>query len=231
MSLIIFSFTSCDCVEGEGPIELDQREVEGFNKISLGINAKLILTQEENFFVRVDAQSNILELLETDVQGKTLKIGYGFNCVSEAKDIKIHISMPEIEEIDVSGSGQVICPQRFKTRNIGLIVSGSGGIMIDLAASEIETEVSGSGKIDVSGKAKKLNCEISGSGSLYAFNLRATDTRVKISGSGDAKVYPLSTLDARINGSGSVYYKGEPEIRTDINGSGQVLKKNLNPGS
>ncbi len=74
--LIMFSITSCNCIEGEGYIELEQREVEGFNKISLGINAKVILTQDTNFFLRVDAQPNILEMLKTDVQGKTLKIGY-----------------------------------------------------------------------------------------------------------------------------------------------------------
>ncbi len=224
--IMIYVLSSCNCIVGEGNIELEEREVSGFNKISLGIHAKVILKQDSAYSMRVNAQANILELLKTEVQGNTLKIDYGFNCVRDAREVTIYLSMPELQGVDVSGSGKVICMQGFRTKNLDLDVSGSGEIMMEAAAAFIQSRISGSGKIDIAGKAKKHELDISGSGGIYAFNLRTTDTKVHINGSGDAKVYAIGSLYARISGSGSVYYKGEPELSSDMNGSGQVIKKN-----
>ena len=224
--ILMSVLSSCNCIEGEGNIELENREVTGFDRISLGMDAKVILSQDSIYRLRVDAQQNILEILETKVSGDELKIGYGMNCVSNARDITIHLSMPELRGVEVSGSGRVICARRFKTTSLDLDVSGSGKIMMEVMATDIKSDVSGSGNIDVAGKAKTIDIDISGSGGVYAYNLRTTSVKVNINGSGNAKVYPLSSLFARVSGSGSIYYKGEPEIESKISGSGQVLPKN-----
>jgi len=224
--IMIYALSSCDCIVGDGNVEVEDREVTGFNKISLGIHAKVILKQDSAYSMRVDAQANILELLKTEVQGNTLQINYGFNCVRDVRQVTIYLSMPELQGVDLSGSGKVICMQGFKTTNLDFDVSGSGEIMMEADATLIQSRISGSGRIDIAGKAKKHELDISGSGGIYAFNLRTNDTKVKINGSGDAKVFAIGSLYARISGSGSVYYKGEPKLSSDINGSGRVIKKN-----
>jgi hypothetical protein len=218
--------SACNCIVGEGDTVSEQREVSGFERISLSIDAKVILKQEEDFSLRVDAQSNIIEILETRVQGDVLNIGYGFNCVMDASDITVYLSMPELKGVDLSGSGEVICMQGFDVSDLDLSISGSGEILMELNAGEIRSRVSGSGEIDIAGKAKKLDISISGSGSVYAYNLRTPDVNVNIIGSGDARVYPTESLYAGISGSGSVYYKGEPRVDSDVTGSGQVKKRN-----
>jgi hypothetical protein len=217
---------SCDCITGEGDTVSEQREVSGFDRISLSIDAKVILKQEEDFSMRVDAQVNILEILETRVQGDVLSIGYGFNCVMDASDITIYLSMPELKGVDLSGSGEVICMQGFDVSDLELSISGSGEILMELNADEIHSDVSGSGEIDIAGKAKKLDVSISGSGTVYAYNLKTPDVKVNIIGSGGARVFPTVSLYAGISGSGSVYYKGEPRVDSDITGSGRVKKRN-----
>ena len=217
--------SACNCILGEGDTVAEQREVSRFDKISLSIDAKVILKQEDDYSLRLDAQPNILEILETKVQGDVLTIGYGFDCVMDASDITIYLSMPELKGVDLSGSGDVICMQGFDVSELDLGISGSGEILMELKADEIRSRISGSGEIDIGGKANKLNVSISGSGSVYAYNLKTPDVSVKIIGSGDARVFPTVSLYAGISGSGSVYYKGDPMVDSDITGSGRVKKR------
>jgi len=48
----------------------------------------------------------------------------------------------------------------------------------------------------------------------------------RISLSIEARVFPTVSLYAGISGSGSVYYKGEPQVNSNITGSGRVKKRN-----
>jgi hypothetical protein len=224
--LLALVMVSCDCITGEGDIVTEQRQVSGFDRIRLGINAKVILDQDSSFSLRVDAQPNILDIMETTVEGNVLNINYGVNCVLNSKDITLYLSMPELRGVDVSGSGDVICMKGFRVIDLELGISGSGEIMMELDAENIQSRISGSGEIDIGGKAKSHSIGISGSGTVYAYNLRTNATRARISGSGDARVFALDKLNASISGSGSVLYKGEPVVESHVSGSGSVKRVN-----
>lgn len=224
--LFLLALNACNCITGEGDVISEERQVSAFTKIKLSAATKVILRQDSVFHLKIDGQANILDLLKTEVRSKTLSIDFGFRCVRDAKDVTIYLSMPRLEGIDVSGSGKVICLRKFRTQDLELDISGSGEIIIDLSAREIESGVNGSGEIEITGTTKKHTIDINGSGQVYAYDLRSSDTRVKISGSGDAKVFAVGSLNASVLGSGSVYYKGNPDVRTKINGSGKVQKIN-----
>ncbi len=206
------------------------RELPSFSEISLRISAKVYLEQGENQSVRIVASSETLEQIITEVKGRTLNIRFPNTNIFKRWDpgkIEIYISVPEVDGLNLSGSGDIIS-EKIKTRILELLISGSGNIKIEqLTAERVSATVSGSGniKIEDGGVADELKTRITGSGNIDASGFEAKNVDVQISGSGNSSILSNGSIKARIAGSGNVYYSGNPAIESSIAGSGKVKER------
>lgn len=206
------------------------REVAAFSKIALKISAKVHLEQGDNQSIRVVADSETLEQIITEVKDRTLSIRfpntYIFKKWNPGK-IEIYITVPGVDALNVSGSGDIIS-EEINSRILDLLVSGSGNINIEqLTSEQISASVSGSGNISIKGSkvAEELKSRISGSGNIDASEFEAKNVDVQTLGSGNCSVMSNGSIKARIAGSGNVYYSGNPAIDSSVSGSGKVKKR------
>jgi hypothetical protein len=211
--------------------ERNEREVPSFSEISLRISGKIHLEQGNRQSVRVEAKSSALEEIITEVKGRTLiirfKSSHMFWRSFNPGRVDIYITVPEIDALSVSGSGDIVADSKIKSRILDLAVSGSGDISLkNLDAGRVKAAVSGSGDIliDSGGTADELNIVVSGSGNIKAENFEVKNVDAKISGSGSCMVNAVDYLKARIAGSGNVLYKGNPQIDSSVAGSGRIKK-------
>lgn len=230
-AFILSVATSCEkngvfCYNGNGNIITEQRQPGSFDEIELSMAADVHITQASTYSVSVTASENLMEIIKTEVNGSTLCIETKSNkCIKHNEDIDVHVSMPDISKIKLSGSGNITCPSALNVNDLELIISGSGNITLDsLIAANCDMSISGSGSMFLKGTGtgnnQKIN--ISGSGSVNSLNHAFNDVDVSISGSGSASVWALSTLKTNISGSGDVIYKGNPIITSSSSGSGSV---------
>jgi hypothetical protein len=206
------------------------REVGPFSKISLKISANVYVLQDDKQSLRIVADSETLEEIITEVKDRTLNIRFPSNNIFKRWDpgkIDIYISVPEVDGLSVSGSGDIVSDD-INTRILDLLVSGSGNIKIEqLAAEKVTANISGSGNIVLKegGVASELSARISGSGNVDARGFEAKNVSVQTSGSGNCHVFSNGEIKARISGSGSVYYSGNPAIDSSVSGSGSVKER------
>lgn len=226
---IAVAFTSCkknlfNSVKGKGATVTETRDLSGFDKISLSINADVTYTQDSVYFVEISAQQNILDVITTEISSGELKIGSN-RWIRKHNGIKIIIHSPDLRKIDLDGSGNFDSTGMLTTTGLELEISGSGNIRItSLTASNLDADISGSGNISISGGAvTNEETEISGSGNIEMDNLTANISKAKISGSGSVSVWVLNQLNATISGSGDIKYRGNPAVNTTISGSGSVI--------
>ncbi|GJM36475.1 MAG: DUF2807 domain-containing protein [Saprospiraceae bacterium] len=211
-----------DGVKGEGPVISKTIEVDPFSGIKVTNGADVYIKQGSTQSVSIEAQANIIDLLETEVRNGLWKIGFRKN-IRKHSGIKLYITVPNLDEATVSGSGSINGENSFTTRGGFLTgVSGSGDIVLDISAEEIKSNISGSGSIRLKGKANALYVDISGSGNVKAYDMNVGDCKVRISGSGNCQVDVSENLEVKISGSGDVYYKGQPRIQSKISGSGNL---------
>lgn len=214
-------------VRGTGPTESEVRTVRDFSRVELKIDAQVILTQGAQREIRVEAQRNILDILETEISGDQLQIEYGRYDVRSHDPIKVYITVPMLSEVEVSGSGKISSTTPWTANSFRAHVSGSGEITMNFAKVDgLRTNVSGSGEMRLNGAAQNHSATISGSGKIYAYELETQDTYTSISGSGKSYVAAARTLDVDLTGSGSVYYRGNPKVSSRISGSGKVVPEN-----
>jgi Putative auto-transporter adhesin, head GIN domain len=232
-AFVIFTMPRCvvdgdgpfwDCENGSGPEVEAVLDMPYFTGVRLEADAKIFITQGGNFEVVVRGEENIIDLLELDVQNDTWVIEFS-RCVKNY-DLEIFITMPVVELLSISGSGEMTGENFIETEDIVLRISGSGSICMGLLAENIDGKISGSGEIELEGEAENLDFSISGSGDLRAFDLITEKADINISGSGDAAVHVLEVLDVAISGSGNVFYKGNPILNVTISGSGDVIDAN-----
>ncbi len=223
--IILSGLYSCEKVVGEGPVVTQLRQIEGFKALSVSIGGQINFQVAPQFKVELQAQQNVLDVLETRIIGEelTLKIRDGKRLSSSAQVI-VNISGPFLKDLHLSGSGNVDVSGNLSTEELDLTVSGSGNIHLQQAALDrLKANISGSGGIFIAAGATRYEqLRISGSGSIDASALMGESGVVDISGSGNARVHLTKSLDASISGSGSVFYRGNPTLSTRISGSGTV---------
>jgi hypothetical protein len=217
---------SCKKVDGEGPLVTQLRDVSNFKSVSVSISGKVNYTIAPQYRVEIEAQQNILDVLQTNKVGDELviKVQDGIK-IKDYDPITVTISAPYAESVNLSGSGMFNLVNDLTANNLNLRVSGSGNITIHKAVltDRLTSTISGSGNITVlDGAVKNETLTISGSGGTDLSFLSTENTNATISGSGDIRVNVSQALDATISGSGSVWYHGNPLVSTHISGSGKV---------
>lgn len=229
---IALLMSACDYIggeriEGSGNLTTQERAITGFSAVKSSGSFDVYLSSGATQSVRIEADDNLHEYIETTLNGTELDIDTkeGYRLDSD-KDIKIFLTSPQFDKVHLSGSGNIISQSQIVgNAKIDLSVSGSGNIKVDLRAPAIDAHMSGSGDIDLSGEAKKFEGSLSGSGNIRAMNLKTEETSIRISGSGNADVFASTKLDVHVTGSGDVRYKGGvQQVTSNITGSGSVKK-------
>lgn len=210
------------CIEAEGEVVTREISLDNFSKIELTGSSKVTLMQGESQVVRITAAQNLIDLLNREVKSDEWEIKFN-RCIESAEDISIEITIPEIEELSVEGSGSIKGDGLISSNLLELSVDGSGELDLNIDAKELESEINGSGDLKLKGNTKTHEIEINGSGDVEAYELTSDEATVEINGSGDVKLDVSYSLEVEVNGSGDVYYKGNvKKIDSDISGSGKL---------
>ncbi len=221
-----FAILSFDNVDSSQQLNED-RKLPTFENISLSIHADVHLMQGEKQLVRIEASDKTLKLIKTEVNGKTLNISFNKNFVSNTGKITIYITIPKIEALRVTGSGNITADKAITSNEMDMVVTGSGDIeLAKLQCKELNAMISGSGDININDGqiTNELEVAVTGSGDADFENIPTKEADISITGSGTVKVNTSEKLNIQITGSGDVYYKGAGTINVDITGSGKARK-------
>ncbi|MDT8402229.1 MAG: head GIN domain-containing protein [Bacteroidales bacterium] len=203
----------------------ETRDLDNFTGVGFGVAGTLIIEQGGNFSVVLEGDEDYLKEIETTVRGDILVIRHGRWMTFNNKKVTVYVTMPEIEELNVSGSGNIIAEKSIKTGDLDMSISGSGNIKLsELTAESIDCSISGSGSLELKGSAEEGELSISGSGKYRGNDFRLETLDVSISGSGTCYTSVEESLIARVSGSGDIYYSGSPRVDARVSGSGKVRK-------
>jgi len=208
-----------------GPMTKKQLNLDDFDGIGLTLSADVHIRQGSQQSVEIEAKESVIENITKEVKNDYWKIGFDRKMRNYDK-ITIWITIPDLERLSVSGSGDIKGKGMFEDLDeIDLSVSGSGNIHLEFEANETYCSVTGSGDIEVAGKTKNQKISITGSGDVDSSDLSTEECVVRITGSGDCEVNASDNLEVYITGSGDVDYKGDPNVRSRILGSGDIRNR------
>jgi len=218
-------------VQGSGRIVKQARQVGNFKGLSLGVPGHLELRIGNTESVTIEADDNLMPLIETVIDNGMLKIRpTKRNLNLESKSIRVVVQARSIERLALGGSGSIEADP-LRARKLDVDLGGSGSIKLKGVESDtLAVALGGSGDLKAErGTVGKLSVSIGGSGDVDLGRVQANSASVTIAGSGEATVWPRNELSATIAGSGDVNYYGDPQVSKSTLGSGGVRRMGAAP--
>lgn len=227
---ITFSLQSCNddelsCIRAGSNNITEPRDLENFHSIVINTVGNLKITQGPEFDVKLTGPDNVVPLILTDVQNNVLNIS-SQNCFNGSYELVIEITAPDIRLISMAGVGNIETTNTIASEEVTIQLTGIGDVNATLNVEKVHTLISGQGTITYTGLADFHELICSGQFSLKSYDLITNHTSIRIIGSGDSEITANENLDVVIEGSGNVYYKGSPQINSNITGSGAVINAN-----
>ncbi len=192
-------------VRGSGPVvtrTLDLDDIRGF---VVSGSQNVVVTQGSPQEIVVEGQANLIDILSTRVRDGIWEVRFTEN-TRGTEDFTVFVTVPDIDQINVSGSGNI---------------SGDGDLNLDV----LSIAVSGSGNVSLAGSVDEQTIVVSGSGEVSNYSLSSRQTTATVSGSGEVRVTATEVLNATVSGSGDIRYRGNPAtVNQSVSGSGQVTE-------
>jgi hypothetical protein len=218
-------------VTGSGQVTTVKRELASFHEIAVNLHGKIELIQGDSEGIAIEADDNLLPLIETVVKNGELIIRpvKGVNLSGKTK-IKVTVNARNIDSLSLTSSAE-LSAARLQSPKLAGSIAGSGKITIkELQSDDLSVSIAGSGSFEAQGAAKALDVNIAGSGDVSTAKLSTQDAKVSIAGSGDATLWVRKGLSVSIAGSGHVRYYGEGALRDSSTvGSGRVKQLGTTP--
>jgi hypothetical protein len=198
-------FTSCGTttIKGSGNIVTESRSVSGYTALSFSCAGDLNITQGDTESLSITTDDNLMEYIETSVQGDTLLIEVSDGVsLDPSEGIDFDISVIDLNNIAFSGAGSIEADS------------------LNVAASTFDIKVSGVAECTIAGQVEEQNISASGTLTYDAADFQCFTATVDISGVGDVTVWVSDTLDVVISGVGDVRYYGPSDVTVNENISG-----------
>jgi hypothetical protein len=217
ITCIVVVTTSVGCIDkrhllrGEGSILTDERPVSSFREIECDgdLEVRIQYASSSQRRVVVTGYQNLLAAFETNVSNGRLSLKFKDKYWNiRNNNLEVTVYTPDLERLDINGSGDVEVRDELQWPKLEVNVSGSGSVRI------------------LDGDFQELNLKVNGSGTIHAEDALAKDVFAEVSGSGYIATTVSRYLWARVYGSGTIDHWGHPNnTDTRTEGSGRINRK------
>jgi hypothetical protein len=218
-----------DCFKNTGKDITEKRDVAFFDKIELNDNVNLVITQSDEYSISVRGGKNLLKKIKTEIVDGTLSISNNNSCNwmrSFDREITVYANVEVINTIDYRGSGDLSSSNALVSDSLLLNVwegAGKVDLNIDVLRNIIYFHI-GTADVYYRGKANLAYITASSFGPIHAEELDVGIIYMRSEGSNDCYVHPITRLEATIKNIGNIYYKGNPVVILNDEGSGELIK-------
>ncbi|MEM0994624.1 MAG: head GIN domain-containing protein [Bacteroidota bacterium] len=196
---------------GNGQVEKETRKVSNFSAISVEDGLDVHIRMGSRQEVIVEADENLLDLIETEVSGNKLR-AYVSKSIRNAEAMDIYITVTSLESLSSSGGSDVFSKGVLKANELQVRSSGGSDVYLDLDVDYLECQTSGGSDATLKGAVNRVVLTCSGGSDFDGKELNIGKAKVRTSGGSDAYIQVEKELDIEASGASDVYLYGSPKI-------------------
>jgi hypothetical protein len=214
---------------GSGRVVTREEAFTGFDRVEVGNDFKVEITQSDTYRVVVRVDSSFEQRLEVVKEGSTLKIGLkdeGGGGGIQAGTREAEIAMPELSGLSLSGSSDGTISGFKSTVAVDVGLHGASSLQGDIEAGDASFDAQGGSEATVSGSGQNVTVVAGGGSTIDLTKFSAVDANVSADGNSKVTVNASGNLDAVAGGNSTIYYLGSPTLGTiEETGSSEVRQK------
>lgn len=190
-------------VKGNGDIKSETRPISDFTTLAASGAYQVTWTHGAPA-LQITADSNLLKLIDTETDGKKLKLEWEKQ-MRPTRRIEVRIASSSLVGAELNGA------VRFNAA--------------DMRAPNFVIEANGATRVELKGTLDALAASLNGASRLDAEELKARVAELSINGAGRADVNASELLRVAVSGAGRVDYIGNPRVQKEISGAGRVRRR------
>ena len=221
--------TSCilgPTVTGNGNVTREERETGSFNKIRVTRGLNVYLSQGDRQKIIIEADENLLEYIETEVDDNKLNITTSA-FVRGSKSMKVFVTLTDLSEIHATAGSNVYSENELSVGDIDISGSAGSNLKLQIKAEAIDVSASSGSNITLIGTADESELKASAGSNIKAEELNTNECEAKTSSGANIWINVLNDFEAHASSGGNIFYKGNPK-NTNIEKSsgGNVIRQN-----
>lgn len=212
-----------EVVRGSGRPGRQTRDLAPFEGVEVGGGIHVTVITGPRRAVEIEADDNVLPLIETRVDGGKLKIRFRrHGNIWNSGDINVTVQQPSFSSLEAAG-GASIQADLGSTPDLSLDASGGAVILArGVEARSLAVSVSGGGRLELAGSADRLRLECSGGARLKAGKLRARVVQVDGSGGCTGQIEASEMVRGQLSGGCQLHVTGKASSRVATSGGSSV---------
>jgi hypothetical protein len=225
--LIGCAMVSCRYRSGSGDIVTSTRNLGSFNGVSAAGAFEVEVKIGSPYKVVVEADDNLIDDVETAVEGGKIKIRMRDHLNVRNAHLKVFITAPSFNSIQSAASADItVVGTLSEDETIRLNASSGGSITATVDAPGVKADASSGADINLEGRTKNFEAESSSGASLDAGDLLSENTTASTSSGASLEVHASVKLDAKASSGGTVKYRGPANVVKKASSGGNIEKVN-----
>lgn len=230
LAIIPFS-SNAQTIKGNEKIKTDVRSISGFNKLVVQGQAELYVTQESVENVKIEADENLIELLQTSVNNGVLYVIVPSN-IKKAKQITVSVAYRSLKQIILMNEIELKSDRANSFDDIEIICGNNAKVNFEFTAKNASIKAHDFSNVSLRGYTENLLVESTDDTELNAFDLQSDVCTVVGSGYAEISVNVKKSISIVMSGSSNLFLMGEPAISQRIfNSSGLITKRRVGSAS
>lgn len=222
-----------ECFKRTGNIVKEERIVKDFTSIIVMDNIRVLLRNDNSNKIIVEAGSNLVKSVKTEVEGDILKINNENACNwarSYKNQITVSVGAKSLQNLEQLGFKEITTIDTLETPGLVVSCRSSGDISLNIKTNALSIFSATSSYINVAGKTRTLRINSNGIGEIFTQELRADNVTIQHENINQVHVYPIKSLNVTFfpQNTGNVIYYNQPDsIKVTKKGTpkGAVIKK------
>ena len=224
--LVVTSSCMFDGVKGNRIVKTSNRNISSdFEAISVSNGIDVYLTMGSSTSLKLEADENLHDIIETRLEGETLVITSTEN-IGRAESKTIRLTFRSIERIKSTSGSDVYSTNTIRVEDLELKSTSGSDMELNIQTESLTCKSTSGSRLELTGRTSTLIAEATSGSEIDARELQANSSRVSATSGSAITVNSNKELIAKASSGGDVTYYGDPEkVQTSDGMSGSISKR------
>lgn len=220
---IVFKTKTKDfIVNGDGNVITQERTFGSFDELVVegGIRIEYLLGESNSLIIEAD--SNIIQDIETILMDRTLKITKNS---SIHKQVRCKLTAPILQKISVSAGANLTSKDTIQSKDLNFIVNAGSSLSLIGNFERIVSSINAGSKVTLVGTCKEMKASLNAGSKLQSFEMETDHLIVDVNAGSNAFVNSKE-LEASSTGGSTIRYKEGAILKNiETSGGGSIQSK------
>ncbi len=228
--ILIFSISLISCkdmmvvqIEGEGPVVLNEFDIDKFDQLSVHSGWKVLLIPSDENKLILEANENLVELLEIEQKKNRLKLdSEKMIKKADSKLIQLHYNQ-ELKEIKTSSGVHLIAKQAYHDKDLKISATSGSKLELNFEGEQLFAETSSGASILIEGDAEYIQVKSTSGSGFEGKGLETKQANAKVSSGANIYLNVIKDIEAKATSGGIIKYNASVKnISKDTNSGGSI---------